>query len=76
MYKNYAAFSHVTHGVLQERNLEGQTLLAIIEVNRYTLYIQVKENIWNMKPKIVSSRVQCSSNIKDTYCPQDLPTDA
>jgi hypothetical protein len=33
----------VTHGVLQERNLEGQTLLAIIEVNRYTLYIQVKE---------------------------------
>jgi hypothetical protein len=28
-------FSHVTHGVLQDRNLEGQTLLAIIEVNRY-----------------------------------------
>ncbi len=43
LYKNFAAFSHVTHGVLQERNLEGQTLLAIIEVNRYTLYIQVKE---------------------------------
>ena len=26
---------HVTHRVLQERNLEGQTLLAIIEVNRW-----------------------------------------
>jgi hypothetical protein len=31
----YFFFSHVTHGVLQDRNLEGQTLLAIIEVNRY-----------------------------------------
>jgi hypothetical protein len=31
----YLFFSHVTHGVLQDRNLEGQTLLAIIEVNRY-----------------------------------------
>ena len=25
---------HVTHKILQERNYEGQTLLAIIEVNR------------------------------------------
>lgn len=28
---------HVTHKVLQERNIEGQTLLAIIEVNRVNL---------------------------------------
>ena len=31
---------HVTHRVLQERNLEGQTLLAIIEVNRWVDPIQ------------------------------------
>ena len=28
---------HVTHKILQERNYEGQTLLAIIEVNRVNL---------------------------------------
>ena len=30
----YSDFRHVTHRILQERNAEGQTLLAIIEVNR------------------------------------------
>ena len=29
-----SGFRHVTHRILQERNAEGQTLLAIIEVNR------------------------------------------
>jgi len=32
---NRQTYRHVTHRVLQERNIEGQTLLAIIEVNRY-----------------------------------------
>ena len=30
-------YRHVTHKILQERNPEGQTLLAIIEVNRWTI---------------------------------------
>ena len=30
----YYVCRHVTHKILQERNYEGQTLLAIIEVNR------------------------------------------
>lgn len=34
---NRQTYGHVTHGVLQERNMEGQTLLAIIEVNRVNL---------------------------------------
>eukprot|EP00092_Neocalanus_flemingeri_P005491 GFUD01005921.1.p1 GENE.GFUD01005921.1~~GFUD01005921.1.p1 ORF type:complete len:1477 (-),score=243.09 GFUD01005921.1:84-4514(-) len=34
---NRQTYRHVTHKVLQERNLEGQTLLAIIEVNRVNL---------------------------------------
>ncbi|XP_023331306.1 uncharacterized protein LOC111703561 isoform X3 [Eurytemora carolleeae] len=34
---NRVTYGHVTHGVLQHRNIEGQTLLAIIEVNRVYL---------------------------------------
>ena len=34
---NRQTYRHVTHRVLQERNAEGQTLLAIIEVNRVNL---------------------------------------
>ena len=34
---NRQTYRHVTHRVLQERNIEGQTLLAIIEVNRVNL---------------------------------------
>jgi len=34
---NRQTYRHVTHRVLQERNIEGQTLLAIIEVNRVSL---------------------------------------
>ena len=36
---------HVTHKVLQERNMEGQTLLAIIEVNRSDL--QSRKKLFN-----------------------------
>merc|ERR1719193_2492122 len=34
---NRQTYRHVTHRVLQERNAEGQTLLAIMEVNRVNL---------------------------------------
>ena len=34
-FKIFIFYRHVTHTILQERNFEGQTLLAIIEVNRY-----------------------------------------
>ena len=45
---------HITHKVLQERNIEGQTLLAIVEVNRQvdTLFHDlimipsISESIW------------------------------
>ena len=37
-------FRHVTHKILQERNLEGQTLLAIIEVNRWTIILILHRN--------------------------------
>ena len=34
LYYTIYVCRHVTHKILQERNYEGQTLLAIIEVNR------------------------------------------
>ena len=34
-------YRHVTHKILQERNIEGQTLLAIVEVNRFGLFSPV-----------------------------------